>query len=139
MALVAIIRDPTDRQLRQFGGIFLPAFLLLVAFVAHRAGLSRAVPASLLLVAVASLGTTLVRPRLLRRPFVALQVLAFPLGWLLGHALLAVVFFGVVTPIGLVLRLFRKDPLRRRIERDVPSHWESRKPTSSLERYFRPY
>ena len=41
---------------------------------------------------------------------------------------LAVIYFGVVTPTGLVLRALGKDPLRRRREPDAATYWIRRDP-----------
>lgn len=42
--------------------------------------------------------------------------------------LMGLVFFLVVTPIGLVMRVMGKDPLHLRIDRDTASYWISRDP-----------
>lgn len=41
---------------------------------------------------------------------------------------LGIVFFFTVLPIGLLMRLFGKDPLRLKIDRDAASYWISREP-----------
>ncbi len=41
---------------------------------------------------------------------------------------MAVLFFLVVTPTGLLMRLFGKDPLRLAREPDAPSYWLKREP-----------
>ncbi len=41
---------------------------------------------------------------------------------------LAILFYGVVTPTGLVMRLLGKDPLRLRIDRSAASYWIERSP-----------
>lgn len=139
MSLLAIIKDPSRRQLRQFGGIFLPAFLGVVALLVRRTGSSWTVPGALLGVAALSVGTALVRPGLMRAPFVGLQYVAYPIGWVVSHVLMAVVYFGVVTPVGFLVRTFRGDPMTRRLDPQAPSHWVPHKGRLPLERYFRQY
>jgi len=63
----------------------------------------------------------------------------YPIGWAISHALLALVYFGWVTPIGLLMRLFGYDPMRRRLTRQKASHWVRRKPIGNINRYFRQY
>jgi hypothetical protein len=41
---------------------------------------------------------------------------------------MAFVFYGTVAPIGLVLRLLGKDPLRLRFDADVKTYWIERRP-----------
>jgi hypothetical protein len=65
-------------------------------------------------VAGAFLAVALVAPTLLRGPRREWMRLAHALGWLNTRLLLLVVFFLIMTPIGVVLRLCRWDPLSRR-------------------------
>ena len=58
------------------------------------------------------LGTTL--PRLLVRPYRGWMTLAEGLSWVMTRVVLGIVFFLIVTPIGLVKRMNGWDPLRRR-------------------------
>jgi hypothetical protein len=41
---------------------------------------------------------------------------------------LGLVYFSTVTPIGLVLRVLGKDPLRLRFDREAESYWIERRP-----------
>ncbi len=41
---------------------------------------------------------------------------------------LGLLFFLMITPIGLIMRLAGKDPLRLKGDRDAPSYWVERKP-----------
>ena len=66
--------------------------------------------------------------RLLRPIYVGWMVLAFPIGWTVSQVILAVMFFGLFTPIGLVFRLIGRDPLHRARRPGVESYWTP-KPT----------
>ena len=44
------------------------------------------------------------------------------LGWVNTRIILAIGFFGLVTPVGLLMRLTGKDPMHRRYERAVASY-----------------
>ncbi|NIR51219.1 hypothetical protein GWO43_21650 [candidate division KSB1 bacterium] len=52
--------------------------------------------------------------------------LAFVLGWIVSRLILSVLFYLVITPIGLIMRLFGKDPLDREIDRDAVTYWKKR-------------
>jgi hypothetical protein len=41
----------------------------------------------------------------------------------LGRIVMAILFFAVVTPVGLVMRTAGRDPLRRRLDREASSYW----------------
>src|SRR5947209_8661384 len=105
-----IPRNPPARTLRQFAGLWLVCFGLLAAWE----GWGRGRPHAALLLAglaltVGPLG--LVKPAWVRPVFVGWMVLVFPVGWLVSRLLLAVVFYGLLTPMGLLLRLLGHDPL----------------------------
>ena len=55
----------------------------------------------------------------------------FNFGLLLGNVIapivMGIIFFLVITPIGIVLQLFRKDVLRIKIEKSIGSYWILRK------------
>ena len=50
------------------------------------------------------------------------MVLGHALGWVNTRLLLALVFFVVITPAGLLMRLFGRDPMRRRFEPGLASY-----------------
>ena len=54
------------------------------------------------------------KPALLRVPSAWWWRLAGLLGWINARVLLSALFFAMVTPIGVVMRLTGHDPLRRR-------------------------
>src|SRR5689334_15620145 len=53
---------------------------------------------------------------------------------------LGVLFFGVLVPTGLLMRLFGRDPMRLRFDRNASTYWIDRKPTGpapdSMKRQF---
>jgi hypothetical protein len=54
--------------------------------------------------------------------------------------ILGIMFFGVITPVGWLMRLAGKDLLRMKFDRDAPSYWIRREPPgpdkTSLKRQF---
>ena len=52
-------------------------------------------------------------PRAMRPIYVGWMVLAFPIGWTISQVILALMFYGLFTPIGLIFRLIGRDPLHR--------------------------
>ena len=80
-----------------------------------------------------------VRPGLLRWPYLGLTLLTRPIGWLVGNVLLALVYYLVVTPIGLALRLRRYDPLNLSFDREAETYWEPYNPDQGTERYLKQF
>jgi hypothetical protein len=56
------------------------------------------------------------------------MLLAGLLGWVMSRIILSVSFYLVVTPMGLVARLFGKRFLDTRFSREAESYWQVRKP-----------
>ncbi|MFO0829111.1 MAG: SxtJ family membrane protein [Phycisphaerales bacterium] len=76
-------------------------------------------------------------PSLSVRVYRAWMFAVLPIGWSLSHVLLAIVFYLVVTPIGIALRLAGRDPMERRFDRAAKTYWKRREPIVDSERYLR--
>ena len=79
-------------------------------------------------------------PRVLKWIYVGWMSLAFVLGFVMAHVILTLLFFLVITPIGLVARLFGQDFLRLKLDRNSKSYWIPRerkvKSPADYERQF---
>ena len=138
MALLEINFRPSDRELRWFSAIQLAFFLGVAYFVANKAGATTAagsIAAASSIVAIAGL----VAPRLVFPLYIAWMAAAFPIGWAMSHVLLAGVYYLVLTPLGLALRLAGKDLLERQLDRSAKTYWKERDPSPKVERYFKQY
>jgi hypothetical protein len=81
-----------------------------------------------LLAAALMMGLATFRSAWLDLPHRAWMALGVALGNIVGAIAMAFVFFGVITPIGLALRLVGKDPLRRARDPLASSYWLERDP-----------
>jgi protein-S-isoprenylcysteine O-methyltransferase Ste14 len=136
VALIAFDRDPSPKTLRVFGMLLAVFFALLGLLLWHRTGGFGAARVGWV---AGSLVTALyfALPAV-RWPFyMAWMTAVSPIGWLVSHALLVVIFYGVLLPCGLVARLFGYDPMRRRPGRRTGSTWQEIAPTRDPSRYFR--
>jgi hypothetical protein len=70
--------------------------------------------------------TALVAVPLLRPVYVGWMKFAFILGWVNTRIILGIAFFLVLTPIGILMRLFGKNPVDVRLERGRESYWVKR-------------
>ena len=68
------------------------------------------------------------KPALLARPNRLWTKLGLLLGKIVSPIALGIVFYGVVAPIGLLVRLTGKDPLRLKLDSSADSYWILRKP-----------
>lgn len=62
--------------------------------------------------------------------------LAGVLGWINTRILLSLFFYLVLTPIGLIMRLFGKDLLDRALEKEKVSYWSKREEKDSDPTYY---
>ena len=67
-------------------------------------------------------------PRLLRIPNALWQKLGRALNRIVSPIVIGFVFVTAVVPTGLLMRLFGKDPLRLRFDREATSYWIERRP-----------
>ena len=130
--LVSLQLRPSRRQLRQFGWIAAVGFPVL-AFAWGRAEIP------LLVLAAISLLFSLVWPEGNRPLFVLMSLVSYPIGFVLSHVVLAILFFGILTPVGLLFRLVGRDPLARRFEPDRSSYWVDLPRVVDKKDYFRQF
>ena len=81
---------------------------------------------------------SLIHPKLLSGIYIAWMKIGHVLGWINTRIILSLLFFGLLTPIGLVLRLLGKDPLLKKIDPNVFTYRKSCKPIEPTE-FERPF
>lgn len=136
--MIELKKQFSRRELLWFGPLF-AMFAGLVGWIVMRKFDATAVANGIWLVAAAVIVLYYLVPPLRHPIFMAWLAAVFPLGWLLSHVLLSVVFYLVVLPIGLLLKIFRHDPLRRRLDPAADSYWIEREPPAEPKRYFRQF
>lgn len=122
---------------RFFGLTFFAVFLILALWPLLAQGPVRPVALG---IALAFLAVSLIAPKRLA----PLNRLWLKFGELLHRItspiILGIMFFGVITPVGWLMRLAGKDLLRMKFDRDAPSYWIRREPPgpdkTSLKRQF---
>ena len=139
MALLELKRDPTDREVRQFAIAWLPGFCVLLAAIALGRYDAPGVALALVACGVLSGAVGLLRPRWMRWVWLAWMWAAWPIGWVVSHLLMAVIYFLVITPIGLAMRLLGRDPLERRFDRQAETYWTERRQDVDPASYFRQF
>ena len=77
-------------------------------------------------------------PGLGRAAYLAVYVPTSLIGYVVSHVLLTIIFFTVITPLALLLRLLGKDPLRLR-QTEGQSCWIVHPGPRAKERYYRQF
>ncbi len=138
---------PDDRRLRQFGFIALAGFGALATMawferLVFAFGLGEArLPVAGVLAGLGLLSAllSLVCPRANRPLYVGLTLLALPVGYVVSYLLMGVLFYLLITPVGLFFKMIGRDPLHRRFDREAGSYWVPLGPRPPRERYFRQF
>ena len=138
MALLEINRHPAAKELRWFG-VLLAAFVVVAGALAYWQFEAPAA-ARIIWGAGAALAAVYAGVRPLRRwIYLGWLYAAFPVGWTVSHVLLAATYYLVLTPIGLLARWLREDPLERKLDRDAATYWTERRRMREVRRYFRQF
>ena len=135
MALIRINPDPGNRQLAVFALAWLALLGRAAWVLAARGHAGAAAVVGVAAAAVPLCG--LVNRALVRAVYLGTSRATYPVGLVVSHILLGLVYYGVLTPVGLVLRLTGHDPLGRRFDRAAPSYWRRRAAAPDTAAYFR--
>ncbi len=136
--LASMIFNPAQRKLQLLG------LLLPLAFGATGGAVKLGAPAWNVAAVVWTVGGAAAlavwsSAALGRRLYFGWMYAALPVGWTITHVVLAVVYYLVLTPIGLLMRLGGRDPMNRKFDRSAPSYWIERKPSPDPSRAFRQF
>ena len=135
--MIKINDNPTTRELRQFAGIWFPLFWLIVGSLLYFGGALRGAGIAVGLgVLIGAIG--LARPRFMHPIYLLWMYAAYPIGFVMSHVLLGVIFYLILTPVGLIMKLVGYDPLQRRL-RAAPTYWEASDSVVSKKQYFRQF
>ena len=138
MSFVTINRDPSPRDLKIFA-ILQALFFAAIATIVHRRTGATVAPLAIVAVSLVMAIVGIVRPAGLRGVYVGWMLAVYPIGWVVSHLILAVVYFGIVTPTGWLLRCFGRAPLSRRFDPEARTYWTVRESEIPSDRYFRQY
>jgi hypothetical protein len=77
-------------------------------------------------------------PAILKYPYQGWMLVGHAMGWINTRIILSVLFYGIVTPIGLVMKLAGRDPMCRGFEPDAPTYRVIRtpRPASHMKNMF---
>ncbi len=138
MAVIEINRNPSRRDLLWFG-LLLPIFFALVGVLVWRRTGSLTSATALWVAGGTISGLFALWPASRRRIYVGWMLAVYPIGWTVSHLLLGVVYFVVITPIGLTLRILGHDPLERRFDRTAATYWVPHNQAGRITRYLRQF
>jgi len=139
--LVRIDWRPSRASLRSFGVALLIVLLSSALARGQRVELG-SVPRDPIVVGCATFallvaGLAAFRPEWLRMPYVALGALTYPARWLMAFLSLALLYYGLITPIAVCVRLLRRQ--RARSGQSDTSAWIAPRARRDKSHYFRQF
>ena len=137
MSLIRINRNPTRSQLIVFGLAWLVVFGAWAAAAEVKGHTNAAWILGGLAAGIPVIG--ILWPRGLRHLFVGLSYATSPIGWVISHLILGLLYYLVFTLMGLIMRLVGYDPLKRRFDRAAPTYWLPRDQSRPPSSYFRQF
>ncbi|MBN1526142.1 MAG: hypothetical protein JW919_00955 [Candidatus Omnitrophica bacterium] len=111
------------RELREFG-VVIGAILIAIGDIALWRGKASAL--CFLGAGIIFFGLGLFIPSALKQVQRAWMALGLAMGFFVSRLILSLLFYAVITPIGLTMKLFGKDMLDERIDKNKPSYWHPR-------------
>ena len=138
MAMIDLNLDPNRKELRQFSIALIVATAVVGELLWWKFGpnpWSKGLWIGGPIAGVLGLAV----PIAIKPVFIGLTLVAFPIGIVIGTLALAIVYYLMITPIGLIFKLIGRDPLERRLDPAASSYWIERKHTRGVGRYFQQF
>lgn len=134
MLLIRLNTKPSRHDLRVFGILCL-VFCAGFGALAWLRGSPR-LACALWAAGGAAGGLALFAPPWLRPVYLAAIYASYPLGLVSSFLLLVFVYYLVLTPLGLMIRLFGHDSLARRFRPGLPTYWKQREGSKPAHSYL---
>ena len=138
MSIIEINRNPTQRELLIFC-LLLGLFTGLVGLLTYFRWDSPAVAWGIWIGGGIITLLNFTVPPLRRVFYLTWMCVTFPIGWTISHTILAILYYGILTPTGLIMRLFRFDLMSRNLRSGRDTYWEKYYPAANPKRYFRQF
>lgn len=136
--MIEMTRKPEPQALRWFGLIMLVFFTTVAAVVYFKLrsqGVAYGLAGAGLLLCLLFYAV-----RQLRVPmYAAWMRVFFPLAWIVSNAIVVAIYYLLVTPIGLMTRMFGYDPMARRLDSRATTYWVPLQRDRDISKYFRQY
>jgi len=125
------------KELREFG-LTIGAILVILGGIAIWRG--KSVYPYFLGFGIVFIAAGIMLPQILKLPQKLWMGFAVILGFFMSRIILAILFYAVITPIGIITRILGKDILDQRTDRSAGSYWKMRETaTKTKESYQNQY
>ncbi len=105
----------SSKELRKFGLITASLFIVFFGLLLPWIFSAKSLPIWPWIFSSFLIIWSLLHPKSLKYFYIPWMMLANILGWINSHIILSILFFIIIFPVGLILRLLKKDPMDRKI------------------------
>ena len=147
--MIPINLHPDRKMLRNFGFITAAVAALVGLAIFFRvpifglafkdAGASHIAGACIWGLGLLCMLAAMMTPIVLKPLYLVLNIIAWPIGLAVSYIVLFVLFYLIMMPVGLVMRLIGRDPLHRRFDRQASTYWVPCEKQPPAKRYFRQF
>jgi len=138
MGMIEVKKNFSRRELGWFGPLF-AIFVAIIGFILWRSGVGRDMLTLLAMGAGILIAVYYLVPPLQRPLYRGWMLSVMPIGWIVSHLLLSLIYYLLLTPIGIIMRVVGYDPLQRTLDRQKETYWVRRQQTDDPNRYFKQY
>lgn len=138
MKLLQIDHHPSSRQLNVFGILWL-LFFSAIGGSLLKGGSSVFMATVVWGIAIVVPAIGWVMPEFMRIVYVGMAYLTYPIGFVVSYLIMVMVYYLVLAPIGLAMRLFGYDPMNRHFDKNTDTYWCSREQDVRIDAYFRQF
>ncbi|MBE0535350.1 MAG: hypothetical protein IH624_06735 [Phycisphaerae bacterium] len=136
MAIIEVNWHPSRKDLRVFGTAALVATVVLATVLHYHRGLPVPWMGCIAGFGAAVFVSSFILPNLTRIVYVVMVGLTLPIGMTLSFLMMAILYFLILTPVGLFFRLTGRDLLGLKFDRRAASYWVKRRAPENVKRYF---
>ena len=136
MSLVGVNWNPDRKTLGVFRLASVIATPIIAVLLCWLKGLSLGWGIAIVAAGVLIWLSGLLSLRLTRYIYVVMTVVTLPIGFVVSLVLMAVFYYGLITPVGLIFRLIGRDILGRRFDPTSRSYWTQHRQAADAKRYF---
>lgn len=133
--------EASPKKIKDFGWVMFAVLgILIPLFISYRIGWDINTP-MLILFAISQffLIPSIVLPRMMEPIYKAWMLLAILLGLFMTKVIITIVFILLMTPIGLIRKMFVRDPLNLKADKSATTYWVKKENTFSADRYEKQY
>jgi hypothetical protein len=136
MSLVEINWNPDKNELRKFGLIALIVLMAVSLILKFAFGVSCFAAGMPVCAGLIIFIVSLVSVKITRIIYLGLTFAALPIGIVINFVLLALFYFLILTPVGIVFKISGRDAMSRKLDSNASTYWSPRQQKYDARRYF---